>query len=222
MGVDADEANDGTNWVESHPCRCGAKNWTASHMERVLVKLCCGSDVQSVIYNANTEKKEEHRNSLVPPEPSSRVRRRSINNWRPIAGIFAVNPKEEDLNECVKSHQDSPHEAIHVLFKCDKCGREFDCTYEIIADERGKRQSFGHYTSVSEPITVGTCCNELHSYEYIQRIFANMWDKDKFQKHYNNCRHWSDAFWWKAHPDEYKKKKAAEEKMGGKALDLKS
>lgn len=32
---------------------------------------------------------------------------------------------------------------IQVLFYCEKCGREFDCTYEIINDEKGKRQSFG-------------------------------------------------------------------------------
>ncbi|KAL3099790.1 hypothetical protein niasHT_022091 [Heterodera trifolii] len=219
------ESDEGTNWVESHPCRCGAKNWTASHMERVMVKLCCGSEeVQNFGNNNNGAQKNgtpERKNSLAPPE-HSRVRRRSINNWRPIAGIFAVSPKEEDFNDCVKSHQDSPHEAIHVLFKCNKCSREFDCTYEIIADERGKRQSFGHYESVSEPITIGNCCNEMHSYEHIQRIFAAMWDKDKFQTHYNNCRHWSDGFWWKVHPDEYQKKKAAEEKMGARPLDLKS
>jgi len=49
------------------------------------------------------------------------VRRRSINLWRPIAGIFSVNLREEAVDGEVLSpglddlHDEGPHEAIQVI-----------------------------------------------------------------------------------------------------------
>ncbi|KAF7627223.1 hypothetical protein Mgra_00009476 [Meloidogyne graminicola] len=47
------------------------------------------------------------------------VRRRSINLWRPIAGIFSVNLREEQVDGEVLSpkfdDEDGPHEAIQAI-----------------------------------------------------------------------------------------------------------
>uniref|UniRef100_A0A915M718 Uncharacterized protein n=1 Tax=Meloidogyne javanica TaxID=6303 RepID=A0A915M718_MELJA len=190
MGTDDCVANPAC-WVESKPCKCGAQNWIATHVERVAIKFGGGK--------ANELEIPVEGGAGGPP-----VRRRSINLWRPIAGIFSVNLREEA-----------------VLFKCKKCNSNFHCTYEMINEEKGKTQSFGHYADYCHtPVGIpeDRICSEEHAYEAIQRIYADMWDRDKFSRHFNNCRHWSDMFWWKLHPEEYKRKKAAEETMGGRSL----
>jgi hypothetical protein len=34
--------NNSTCWIESKPCKCGAQNWIANHVERVAIKLSGG------------------------------------------------------------------------------------------------------------------------------------------------------------------------------------
>ena len=179
-------------WVESKPCSCGAQHWVAKKVERVAVQL--GQQ------NSNGD-------LLIPVESAGvPVRRRSINLWRPIAGIFSVNLKEAEVDGAPVSpglrEDDGPHEAIQVLYACKKCSRDFHCTYEMINEEKGKTQSFGKYASSCQcqsKMGFGDAisCEEDHPYEGIQRIYAGMWDKDKFSHHFNNCKHWSDMFWWK-------------------------
>uniref|UniRef100_A0A1I8BU38 LRAT domain-containing protein n=1 Tax=Meloidogyne hapla TaxID=6305 RepID=A0A1I8BU38_MELHA len=214
MGTDDCVGGNPDCWVESKPCKCGAQNWIATHVERVAIKF--GGRKASVL------EIPVEGGAGAPP-----VRRRSINLWRPIAGIFSVNLREEQVGDEVISpgpddlHDEGPHEAIQVLFKCKKCNANFHCTYEMINEEKGKTQSFGHYADNCQTqvgIPEDRECSEEHAYEAIQRIYADMWDRDKFSRHFNNCRHWSDMFWWKLHPEEYKRKKAAEEHMGGRSL----
>ena len=57
----------------------------------------------------------------IPVEGGAPVRRRSINLWRPIAGIFSVNLREENVDEAPISpgpesdpYDQGPHEAIQV------------------------------------------------------------------------------------------------------------
>jgi len=38
MGTDDCVANPAC-WVESKPCKCGAQNWIATHVERVAIKF---------------------------------------------------------------------------------------------------------------------------------------------------------------------------------------
>lgn len=58
----------------------------------------------------------------IPVEGGAPVRRRSINLWRPIAGIFSVNLREENVDEAPISpgpesdpYDQGPHEAIQAI-----------------------------------------------------------------------------------------------------------
>lgn len=195
-------------WLDSNPCSCGAQNWVAHKTERVAVQMgqTAGGDL------------------LIPVKGGQPIRRRSINLHRPMQGIFAVNLREEEVDKgpganTDPEHEEGPHEAVQVLFACQKCGAQFHCTYEMVSAEKGKKQSFGRYARYCKTLNGAPedrCCQDEHHYDQIQRVYLGMWDRDKFSRHYANCMHWSNEFWWKLHPEQYKQKKISEEKSANK------
>ncbi|KAF7627224.1 hypothetical protein Mgra_00009477 [Meloidogyne graminicola] len=61
MGTDDCIGGDSSCWVESKPCKCGAQNWVATHVERVAIKFQGGGkdSKDSKLQKIETSKKEK-------------------------------------------------------------------------------------------------------------------------------------------------------------------
>ena len=81
---------------------------------------------------------------------------------------------------------------MEVKYECQKCGQQWYVTYDIVPDDKRRRE--GLYR---EKYAAKGRSDEKLSYECIERIYDEMFDENEFHILTNNCKHWCAKFWAK-------------------------